>query len=73
MATSKYFVFGLKHNEMLFMRSIVLSVIVVPNGREFTYEQTDNSQLNAMLNSNDTSEYLKISPSGLEVRSIFYL
>ena len=42
-------------------------VTVVPPGRTFTYEKTSNTDLHAMLNSNDTSEYLKISTDGLEV------
>jgi len=37
-------------------------------GRRFTYEDTDTSQINMMLNSNDVSEYLKIGPNGLEAR-----
>ena len=41
--------------------------LVVPSGRTFSYELASNSNLNAMLNSNDTSEYLKISTNGLEV------
>ncbi|XP_072135555.1 RING finger and SPRY domain-containing protein 1 isoform X2 [Mobula birostris] len=36
--------------------------------RQFTYEKVDLSHINAMLNSNDVSEYLKISPDGLEAR-----
>ena len=35
--------------------------------RKFTYTTVDNSRINVMLNSNDVSEYLKISPDGLEV------
>ncbi|EEC10590.1 RING finger and SPRY domain-containing protein, putative, partial [Ixodes scapularis] len=37
-------------------------------GRRYTYEVTDRSNINAMLNSNDVSEYLKISSNGLVVR-----
>uniref|UniRef100_UPI00358E9505 RING finger and SPRY domain-containing protein 1 n=1 Tax=Myxine glutinosa TaxID=7769 RepID=UPI00358E9505 len=37
-------------------------------GRQLTYEKVDLSVVNAMLNSNDVSEYLKISPVGLEAR-----
>ncbi|XP_067905680.1 RING finger and SPRY domain-containing protein 1 isoform X2 [Heterodontus francisci] len=36
--------------------------------RQFTYEKVNLSHVNAMLNSNDVSEYLKISPDGLEAR-----
>ncbi|EDO29990.1 predicted protein [Nematostella vectensis] len=36
-------------------------------GRPYSYKKVDVSQIKAMLNSNDVSEYLKISPTGLEV------
>ena len=42
---------------------------VVKENRQFTYENVDNSQIHVMLNSKDVSEYLKISPTGLEVGS----
>ncbi|XP_077983248.1 RING finger and SPRY domain-containing protein 1-like [Glandiceps talaboti] len=41
---------------------------VVMDGRAYTYETLDLAGCNAMLNSNDVSEYLKISPNGLEAR-----
>lgn len=41
--------------------------VVLKEGRHFTYEKVNLNNVNAMLNSNDVSEYLKISPSGLEV------
>ena len=44
---------------------------VLKDGRQFTYEKVNLSNINAMLNSNDVSEYLKISPSGLEVRGVY--
>ncbi|CAN7992393.1 unnamed protein product [Ixodes hexagonus] len=37
-------------------------------GRCYTYEVTDRTNINAMLNSNDVSEYLKISSNGLVAR-----
>lgn len=40
---------------------------VLKEGRQFTYEKVNLTSINAMLNSNDVSEYLKISPTGLEV------
>lgn len=40
---------------------------VLKEGRQFTYEKVNLATINAMLNSNDVSEYLKISPTGLEV------
>ncbi|XP_025114560.1 RING finger and SPRY domain-containing protein 1-like [Pomacea canaliculata] len=45
-----------------------LDNLFVLEGRQFTYEQLDLSRLNVMLNSNDVSEYLKISADGLEAR-----
>lgn len=41
--------------------------LVLKEGRQFTYEKVNLANINAMLNSNDVSEYLKISPTGLEV------
>lgn len=46
------------------------SFAVLKEGRQLTYEKVDLSRIRAMLNSNDVSEYLKISPHGLEVRSM---
>ncbi|KAK2188973.1 hypothetical protein NP493_119g10019 [Ridgeia piscesae] len=37
-------------------------------GRKFTYEQVDTKSIRVMLNSKDVSEYLKLSPDGLEAR-----
>lgn len=45
---------------------------VVIEGRVFSYEKTDMSGINAMLNTNDVSEYLKIAPDGLEARCDAY-
>lgn len=36
--------------------------------RPLTFEVVDRTNLNALLNSNDVSEYLKISPDGLTAR-----
>lgn len=36
--------------------------------RPYSYETTDLSRINVMLNNNDVSDYLKISPTGLEAR-----
>ncbi|XP_014261528.1 RING finger and SPRY domain-containing protein 1 [Cimex lectularius] len=41
-------------------------------GRKFSYETVDMSNINAMLNTRDVSEYLKISPDGLEARCDAY-
>ncbi|MCJ8733287.1 hypothetical protein PDJAM_G00221590 [Pangasius djambal] len=45
-----------------------LDNLFLKEGRHFTYEKVNLNNINAMLNSNDVSEYLKISPSGLEAR-----
>lgn len=47
-------------------RDLLFSVIC--EGRSYSYENVDTTHLNAMLNNNDVSEYLKISPDGLQVR-----
>ena len=39
--------------------------------RPYSYEIADLSKINVMLNNNDVSDYLKISPTGLEVSNWF--
>jgi hypothetical protein len=51
----------------MFVLCFVFSVLV--EGRKFSYECVDMSGINVMLNTKDVSEYLKISPNGLEVSS----
>lgn len=46
----------------------ILPFAVLKEGRQLTYEKVDLKSIRAMLNSNDVSEYLKISPHGLEVK-----
>ena len=41
--------------------------LVVGDVRDYSYLTVNTSNLNAMLNANDVSEYLKISPDGLQV------
>lgn len=43
------------------------------DGRKYSYEVVDVSNVNVMLNTRDVSEYLKISPDGLEARCDAYL
>ncbi|XP_054426338.1 RING finger and SPRY domain-containing protein 1 isoform X2 [Pteronotus mesoamericanus] len=43
-----------------------LDNLFLKEGRQLTYEKVDLKNIRAMLNSNDVSEYLKISPHGLE-------
>lgn len=45
-----------------------LDNLFLKEGRQLTYEKVDLNNIRAMLNSNDVSEYLKISPHGLEAR-----
>ncbi|CAB3407581.1 unnamed protein product [Caenorhabditis bovis] len=45
-----------------------LDNIFVTEGRPYSYETCDTSKINAMLNHEDVSEYLKIGPDGLEAR-----
>lgn len=50
------------------LETCTFSPAVLKEGRQLTYEKVDLSSIRAMLNSNDVSEYLKISPHGLEVK-----
>jgi len=45
-----------------------LDNLFLKDSRQLTYEKVDLNSIRAMLNSNDVSEYLKISPHGLEVK-----
>ncbi|XP_022188295.2 RING finger and SPRY domain-containing protein 1 [Nilaparvata lugens] len=45
-----------------------LDNLFITEGRQYSYENVDMSNINAMLNISDVSEYLKISPDGLEAR-----
>lgn len=42
-------------------------------GRKYSHDSVDMSGINVMLNTKDVSEYLKISPNGLEVSFIRYI
>lgn len=46
----------------------LLTMTVTKEEREMTYTLVDRSNLNALLNANDVSEYLKISADGLTAR-----
>ena len=48
----------------------VSMVIIYLQDRPYSYETEDLRRINVMLNNNDVSDYLKISPSGLEVSYI---
>ncbi|XP_033754657.1 RING finger and SPRY domain-containing protein 1-like [Pecten maximus] len=55
--------------EVGFCAKWCLDNLFVTEGRKFSHESEDLSAVNVMLNSNDVSEYLKISPDGTEARS----
>eukprot|EP00057_Strongylocentrotus_purpuratus_P013268 XP_011667742.1 PREDICTED: RING finger and SPRY domain-containing protein 1 [Strongylocentrotus purpuratus] len=59
----------LDHRQVGFCARWCLDNVFFVQGRSLTYETIDLDGLNAMLNDNDVSEYLKISPNGLEARS----
>ncbi|RZB38761.1 RING finger and SPRY domain-containing protein 1 [Asbolus verrucosus] len=46
--------------------------IIVMNNRKYSYLTVNMEKINAMLNTSDVSEYLKISPDGLEARCDAY-
>lgn len=47
-----------------------LDNIFIKKGRKLSYKRVDYSNLNAILNVNDKTEYLKLSPNGLSVSVI---
>lgn len=52
--------------------SFFFCFVVLVEGRKFSYECVDTTGINVMLNTKDVSEYLKISPDGLEARCDAY-
>ncbi|XP_060520649.1 RING finger and SPRY domain-containing protein 1-like isoform X2 [Cylas formicarius] len=50
----------------------ILDNIFVMEGRDYSYQSVNMDGVNAMLNTSDVSEYLKISPDGLEARCDAY-
>lgn len=54
--------------EVGFCAQWCLDNLFVTENREFSYTKEDLTNINVMLNSKDVSEYLKISPDGLEAR-----
>lgn len=55
--------------EVRFCASWCQDNLFIPEGRKFAYEKVNLKNINAMLNINDVSEYLKISADGLRSRS----
>lgn len=45
----------------------IFIILVVMEGRKYSHDSVDTTGINVMLNTKDVSEYLKISPNGLEV------
>ena len=60
-----YFQFPVKDISWIFHNVFCLQ------NRPYSYEIADLSKINVMLNNNDVSDYLKISPTGLEVSNWF--
>lgn len=52
---------------------IIFITIVIMEGRKYSHDSVDMSGINVMLNTKDVSEYLKISPNGLEVSFVEYI
>lgn len=65
---------GLWHDKDFVKREVgfcarwCLDNLFISEGRAYSYQNEDLSKINVMLNCNDVSEYLKISPDGLEAR-----
>lgn len=47
-------------------------LLVLMEGRKYSHDSVDVTGINVMLNTKDVSEYLKISPNGLEVNILKY-
>lgn len=47
-------------------------LLVLMEGRKYSHDSVDVTGINVMLNTKDVSEYLKISPNGLEVDILQY-
>ncbi|KAA0202559.1 hypothetical protein HAZT_HAZT008824, partial [Hyalella azteca] len=59
---------GFVHRQVGFCAQWCLDNLFMLEGRPYSYLSVDHTNLNAMLNANDVSEYLKISPDGLQAR-----
>ncbi|CAH1389559.1 unnamed protein product [Nezara viridula] len=59
-------------SQVKFCATWALDNLFLVEGRKFSYETVDVLNINAMLNTKDVSEYLKISPDGLEARCDAY-
>lgn len=54
-----------------FLIDIYVFLLVLIEGRKYSHDTVDMTGINVMLNTKDVSEYLKISPNGLEVFFFF--
>ncbi|KAI7687092.1 RING finger and SPRY domain-containing protein 1, partial [Sarcoptes scabiei] len=50
-----------------------LDNVFIKRGRKLSYKKVDYSNLNAILNVNDKTEFLKLSPNGLSVSSYYLI
>lgn len=57
-----------EHQQLGLCSQWCLDNIFSVEGRSFAFTSVDYSRINAMLNTNDTSRYLKITPDGLQAR-----
>lgn len=49
------------------INAFIYDFLVLMEGRNYSHDAVDMTGINVMLNTKDVSEYLKISPNGLEV------
>ena len=59
---------NLVKHQVGFCAQYCLDNLFIYGQRKFSYERVDNSKLNAILNVNDSCEYLKIAADGLHAR-----
>lgn len=79
-ATSSWLLRQMVAGQLLWVEPCVLNLFLYANyaftvtidTRKYSYETVDVSNVNVMLNTKDVSEYLKISPDGLEARCDAY-
>lgn len=57
---------------VIILTTIILEFLVIMDNRKYSYQTVNMDNINAMLNTSDVSEYLKISPDGLEARCDAY-
>ncbi|OXU25388.1 hypothetical protein TSAR_000474 [Trichomalopsis sarcophagae] len=55
-------------DNLFVLTSTIFVLTVLIEGRKYSHDTVDMTGINVMLNTKDVSEYLKISPNGLEAR-----